>query len=387
MSTERTDQWTFGLYSGQAGLANLHAEWRAMVVQTPAAGYLHTPEWLGAYLHSFATNANRVVCIAARHAGQLRGVFTFESVRQGLPPLGLNTLRLIKNDHMHLADCASADAGSGVWTALLAWMARQRDLKWDLMWTQGVAEDSTLGRWISVTEPTPRISDARHATAWLDCSQGIEQALGGVTRSHRQNVRRLMRRAEQSGELRYDIITTPEALPAALQQFLEVESSGWKGDAGSAILRDPQLVAFYRELIDRFGPLGQCRINLLKLGDETIAAQFGLVTARQLNLLKIGYRPEHSQVAPGNLIMHKTIESVCDDPQLDRLSLVTNPPWAHLWKPQLTPVQRHILFRPGLRGAVIHKLLQRAFAHRHRAEEASHAAPASSPDLSTSPQS
>jgi CelD/BcsL family acetyltransferase involved in cellulose biosynthesis len=170
------------------------------------------------------------------------------------------------------------------------------------------------------------------------------------------------------------MVTRPEELERALEQFLTVESSGWKKDTGTAIALDERLVGFYRALVREFGPRGMCRINVLTLDDQAIAAQFGLISDRQLNLLKIGYSHEHGSVAPGNLIMRDTIEQVCADPALDRLSFVTHPPWSHLWKPQLAPVDYVTLFPETLPGRLTYAAATWLQARRARAAAAAAAA-------------
>jgi hypothetical protein len=208
----------------------------------------------------------------------------------------------------------------------------------------------------------------RTNSAWLDCSQGVDHALAAVSKSFRQNLKRLTRRAESTGALQYRMVTRPDELEAALDQFLAIESSGWKKDTGTAIAQDASLVEFYRGLVRDFGARGLCRINLLTLDGTTIAAQFGLISDRQLNLLKIGYSNDHANIAPGNLIMRDTIEQVCADPALDRLCFVTHPPWAHLWKPHLTSVDYVTLFPATLSGKLAFTVTNWLKARRTQAQ-------------------
>ena len=56
--------------------------------------------------------------------------------------------------------------------------------------------------------------------------------------------------------------------------------------------------------------------------------------------------------------MMRVIERSCADPDLDRLSLVTHPSWAHLWKPQLAEVDHLTLTMPGWDGRLLGRLMQ-----------------------------
>ena len=72
--------------------------------------------------------------------------------------------------------------------------------------------------------------------------------------------------------------------------------------------------------------------------------------AGTLSLLKIGYSHEHSHLAPGNLVMERTLQYACASPHIDVVSLVTGPPWATLWKPHALQVWSHVLVNGTSRG-------------------------------------
>ncbi len=91
-----------------------------------------------------------------------------------------------------------------------------------------------------------------------------------------------------------------------------------------------------------------------------------LLGARTMNLVKIAYLEEESDIAPGHLIMREAIEAACADPGIDRLSFVSSPSWAHLWKPLQEPVRQHLIFRDSLRGWLLHRLHE----HRHQPVQA-----------------
>ena len=359
--------WSFQLGRGLAGLNALHADWQAWLDDLPGSTYLQSPGWIRSYLTTLAEQPDRVHLIAARRAGRLEGVFVLEETSLRLAGLTLRAGRLISGDHMHLSDVAIAGHADALWTAFNAWFKAQRALRWSLIMARGVSADASLAHLLSSRNGQMRnITRPHPPTLWLDCSQNTAHALRNVSRSHTTNVKRLLRRAREQGPLSYEVVTEPAQLDAALQAFFEVEGSGWKVAEGSAIRLHDKLVAFYRGLALEFGPLGRCRINLLRLNGHVIAAQFGLVSNQQLNLLKIGYAPIHAALAPGHLIMQHTIESVCADPALNRLSFVTNPPWAQLWKPEATPVHCHMMFRDSILGRSMHLALRAGMSLRQR---------------------
>lgn len=360
--------WTFQVRHGEPGLQMLRNEWRSALEQYPSTTYLQMPEWFSAYLQTLAPRPRGVHFIAARHQSRLVGVFVVESGTLGGRALGVATLRLITGKHMHLADVGVPAAMSNVWSEFHTWLHRQRELPWQVLLADGICSDSSLASLLRPGEGAAlSVSSANSPTLWLDCRQTLAHALRHVSKSHCANLKRLTRRARELGALSYEAVTDPDRLDAALLDFMQVEASGWKAGAGSAIKLSPSLVAFYARLVREFGARGECRINLLRLNGEVIAAQFGLVSNRQLNLLKIGFASDHAALAPGHLIMQHTIESVCADAQLDRLSFVTNPPWAHLWKPEATATQRIAIFRKSLIGGALYAALRLWLARPRRA--------------------
>jgi CelD/BcsL family acetyltransferase involved in cellulose biosynthesis len=365
--------WTFALTRGAAGFAALRGEWQEMLDGLPRASYQQAPAWLSSYLFALAPRPQDICWVAARSGGRLHAVLALESVSHGPAVLGIRSLRLITGDHMVLSDAAGDPLNVGLWPALHAWLERHSGLSWQFLSAPGVCADSCLGRWLSASPQTiPTITCPVAATLWIDCSGDVKHALRDVSRSHQTNVRRLTRRARELGTLTYEVVTEPTELELAFESFLQVEASGWKGEQGSAIRLHPELVNFYRSLMQQFGARGECRINLLRLNGEVIAAQFGLVSGRQLNLLKIGYQEKYSHIAPGHLIMQNTIDSLCADPRLQRLSFVTRPAWAHLWKPESTGVSHHVILRSSVTGRLM-RLVLRAWQSRPRPHRPSRA--------------
>jgi CelD/BcsL family acetyltransferase involved in cellulose biosynthesis len=349
-----THGWSFALERGATGLERLRAEWQALLGAVVHPSFVQSPEWISSYLRALAPRPNAVCFVAARQGGRLRAVLPLEHRRHGPVGIGPASLHLITGDHLPLADIAGDASTPGLWPALHRWLEHDSGLAWSVLFAAGLRDDGSFARALHAAPPAQRgVFQICHPSLWLDCSGDVTHALRDVSRSHRVNVRRLTRRATELGALDYEVITAPDRLDAAFDAFLQVECSGWKAEEGTAIRLHTELVAFYRSLLEQFGARGECRINLLRLNDEVIAAQFGLVAGRQLNLLKIGYAEKHASLAPGHLIMQRTIENVCADPGLDRLSFVTRPPWAALWKPQSTGVEHHVVFRSSWAGQLL----------------------------------
>lgn len=349
--------WTFSLARGLTGWQTLRRPWQALVDAHQSACMLHQPAWYGAYLHHLCPDPDQVVFVAVWRARTLVAVLPLQVAPHGDGRLVYQEARLVTHAHMILADLAGDPRDAvACWPALLMWLQSRRALPWDVLVLDGVARGSCLAAVLAAHPPATALAEPVRETAWLDCSRDVDHALATVSRSHHGNVRRLQRRAESRAPLRFEVADVTERLDGALRAFFAVESSGWKADAGTAIARHEPLQRFYTALAHQFVQRGACRIHLLHHGDEVIAAQFVVIGGRQMNLLKIGYRESCADIAPGHLIMRAAIEAACADPDIDRLSFVTHPPWAHLWKPQVDPVVQHQLFHPSWRGWLLYQV-------------------------------
>lgn len=358
---EENLDWQFSVEHGRSGFDRLRARWQALVDGWQDASYVQQPAWIGCHMDGLPDGGSEIHFITAERGGRLGGVLALEYRQGGIHAL-MPQLMLVCGEHLIQADLVADRASLDLWPAMMGWLERQRGLRCMALRLPIVGADSALHQAVTLDQGRPTQRAVRGNTAWLDCSHDAEFALREVSRGFRQNLNRLSRRAAQSGELVYQLADTPAALEGALEDFFKVEASGWKKDTGTAILQDPALVRFYRSLVRDYGPRGTCRINVLRLDGQAIAAQFGLISGRTLHLLKIGYSAEHASLAPGNLIMRETISRVCADPALDRLSFVTHPTWAHHWKPHLTPIEYVTVFPDTLFG----RALRNALAWRRR---------------------
>lgn len=378
--------WTFSLETGRAGWMALRGEWLDLARRVPDAALPHHPAWVGAYLAHLCPDPDRLIFVTARHQGSLSAVLPLEVRSRHLHGLAFREAALVEHPHLNLADITcDGRFGARAWRAMLGWMQSGRRVGWDTLRLAPLADGSLLD-WLMRTPGAlpgqPPEAEPIGATAWIDCR---DDPLARTSRAHRANLRRFQRRAESRGPLRYERLDTPAATAGALDHFLAVEADGWKGRAGTAIAvtGSAGVRGFYADLAAQAAPAGGCRIHLLHLGDEVIAAHFAMVTGRTVHLLKIGYREAHADLAPGMLLLRDVLDDVAGDPGLDRVSLVTDPPWAHLWAPQRAPVRQYRLFHPSWRGWLMGQAAQWRRARAESREPVSGLAPLA--DLRTGP--
>ena len=121
--------------------------------------------------------------------------------------------------------------------------------------------------------------------------------------------------------------------------FMRLEDSGWKGQNKTSIIQQPAKLRYYRELTSSYAEDGVLAVNLLKLGDEYIAAQVGVQIGKTLYLLKIAYNEAYSDISPGYLLIDGLISEQESDDFLEKISFVTGVGWIDRWKPSAEVVR------------------------------------------------
>jgi len=374
----------FQAHQGAQGLAALTPEWSARLAAMPGVRFMHFPQWYRAYLNSGRSQESRTWFIAVHRGQELVAVIPlqFQAYRAGwLAPRLIGT---IDDDELQLSDFVFDDTPENrcLLQELTGWLRRQRTLRWDELRLRKVCEDSVLAASARHRLPRAMVPLQYDGSAWFDTAGSYDQATKAMSGTFKRNLRRLSRRAEETAALRFESCQGGAGLGAAFDTFIAIEASGWKGTSGtaSAIRCQPAMLAFYRELVQEFGALDACVINLLWHGTEPVAGQFCLRVGRTLNILKIGFSDAHSNFAPGNLLLERTIRNCCEDDGIDVLSLVNEPPWARNFKPLSKGVWSYYAPNWNPRGLLVHLgLLAKRRWDAHKAHAAAAARPAAPP--------
>jgi hypothetical protein len=321
-------------------------------------------------MNSLEAEASLLWFIAAYRKGALVAVFPmrFQDYRfKGIRPRVFGT---IEHDEMQATDFIfhRTAATEKLLSALAHWLRTQRVIRWDELRLRNLREDSAIAHSARAALPKATVAQRRVGCSYFVTHGTVEQATEAMSGTFKRNLRRLAKRAEQTAPLRVESYRRTEELDKAFDLFIDIEASGWKGEAGvsSAIRCRPPMLAFYREVLRQFSVRNVCVINVLWHGDTPVAGQFCLHLGSTLNILKIGFSDAHARFAPGNLLLERIIAQSCADPRVDFVSLVNDPQWAHNFKPLRFGVWSYCAPNWTARGAMVHLglLAKRAFESR-----------------------
>ena len=359
-SSEGAPNFRIEEYSGLEGLDAIAGEWRRLALGIPNCRFFQFPEWHRSYLSALELDPASVSYFVAYRADQMAAVFPLRHSRRRIHGLTLRTLGLVSHCHITLGDFTFAQHAENatLLQPLVDWLRAQRQFAWDVLVLDRVPDRSAIAFALKAAPPSLLLESACASSSYIPCEQPYEATTSAISGSFKRNLRRLARRAAQTAPLTYWSAHDYAELIEALPRFFAIEASGWKGGEGTAIGCDRSLVSFYRQLVEEFGSQGQCSINFLSHGEKDVAAQFCLRVGGAINLLKIGFDEAHAAIAPGNLIMERTIQACCEDKQIRYVSFVSSPKWGHVWKPLSELVREYQVFNTSPYGRALHSLVR-----------------------------
>jgi CelD/BcsL family acetyltransferase involved in cellulose biosynthesis len=153
---------------------------------------------------------------------------------------------------------------------------------------------------------------------------------------------RFRRKMGRDHEARFEIVEAPRDLAAELADGFRVEASGWKGEAGTAILSSPETELFYRRLAESFHRRDGLRFSRIVLDGETVAFDLCLLHRNRLYLQKTGFDERFRRLAPG-LVLRLSVVERCFESGLTAHELLGS---ASEWKLKFANAERsHVTFR------------------------------------------
>jgi CelD/BcsL family acetyltransferase involved in cellulose biosynthesis len=172
---------------------------------------------------------------------------------------------------------------------------------------------------------------------------------------------RFRRKMGRDHEARFEMVEAPRDLAAELADGFRVEGSGWKGEAGTAILSSPETELFYRRLAESFHERDGLRFSRIVLDGETVAFDLCLLHRNRLYLQKTGFDERFRRLAPG-LVLRLSVVERCFESGLTAHELLGS---ASEWKLKFANAERsHVTFRAYRRNPA--GLARHAYRHSLR---------------------
>jgi CelD/BcsL family acetyltransferase involved in cellulose biosynthesis len=131
--------------------------------------------------------------------------------------------------------------------------------------------------------------------------------LEGVKGKHRREFRRLAKGLadELGGPLE---LVDRAGEPAAVEEFLRLEASGWKGRRETALAADPAHAGFFRSICRDFAARGALELLFLEGGGQAAAARCSLLAGGASFCFKVAYDERFRRYSPGRELELRLID-------------------------------------------------------------------------------
>ncbi|WP_298884497.1 GNAT family N-acetyltransferase [uncultured Bradyrhizobium sp.] len=196
----------------------------------------------------------------------------------------------------------------------------------------------------------PRVLGS-YVRASLDATQDgdglLREALGA---KKLKELRRQRRRLADHGAITFGIARKPDEVKPALETFLQLEASGWKGKRGTALLQDAGDATFIRRAVPALAETAQCEIVSLRAGTTPVAAGIVLRHQDRAFFFKLGIDERFAKYSPGVQLTLDLTRHLCADPTIasaDSTASADHPMIDPIWRGRLAigdvlvPLRRH----------------------------------------------
>jgi len=337
----------------------LAARWERLCEEAGSPPF-YRPEWIAAYLKAFETES-QVVLMTASEGDRLVAVLPMVRKRAWFAGVPVWKLAGAANIHSSQFDilqssCEAGEAAIPAFWNLLKGMPSWNMLELPLLPGNGagmrlIGQASKDGyRTVSVRfneGPILRLKkDGNGRLTWLH----------GTSSHFRHELRRYAKILARETGQEPILVRRTDPDRKALEQFYELEASGWKGQEGSAIQCTPQTRTFYDQVARAAAQGGYFCLHSLETNNRMLAAAFSLETRDGLYLLKIAYDESLYRGGPGQVLFHRILEESAERGIARLFFGGGNDPYKMKWTREILPNFNGYVFSPDLRSRLAFRL-------------------------------
>ncbi|MBV9971394.1 MAG: GNAT family N-acetyltransferase [Xanthobacteraceae bacterium] len=333
-----------------AGLADIVEPWRRLAERAVEPNVFYTPEFALAAAPALGRDVEAILVWSAER--KLLGLLPLRrsSRRYGMKlPLLLGWTHPFAPLGTPLID---REATAQVAAGCLAHLAGDTSLP-KLLLLPSLTEEGPVARALRAAAADrggAHRAFAQHRRAALDLGDGRRDLDEVIGAKRMREARRLRRRLGEAGQVEFALARYPESIAPALQRFLALESQGWKGVAGTALVQSNAHRRFAEEALDALAGRGAATVAELSLHGRVIASVIVLRSGDHAWSWKMAYDERMARFSPGLQAMTDVTAMLVADDTLrfaDSCAVPDHPLMDHLWRDRLAMADVMIAVRPA----------------------------------------
>jgi len=284
--------------------------------------------------HGLPGSNVRAALVFASHTGSeerpplLCGVFPIEeqSRYRGLPA---RVVRLWNHIYsLFPAPLLRRDCAVECLRAFFKWVAVEQPAHTVIEFPELRADSALFGiltETLAQDSLTHLVTDA-HVRAFFRPKADAERYLASVgTAHHRHEWRRQERRLSETGTLVYDSLGSPQDVGKWLDEFIELEMTGWKGKEGTAFGSNASHRAWLEEVVRSAAQRGRLMMLALRLNDRAVALKLNFLSPPGSYAFKIAYDETLSKFSPGVLLELENVRRLHSNPAIGWMDSLAAP--------------------------------------------------------------
>ena len=317
------------LIGGVEIIEKVFTEWTALCEEGASNEPFFRPEWFAAFVKNFE---KEILLITVRRGEKLRAVLPLvrkNGTLHGVPVRKLQAVFNLQTQRFDLIHGQGETEREEIVKAI--WKEIKKQSKWDVLEMRLVKKDSWLGDLLVLakSENYPTGIWKMDGAPFVRLPQSddkeklIEEYFNGLSKNRRQLLKKKLRYLEELGKVEFAVTRGYSA--ELVRKYFELESQGWKGRAGTALLADSRAVQLHDDFARATAEKDALFIHELKLNGETIAVYISIMYDRQTIGWKMSYDEEYSRFSPGNLLFREVLNECMRNgsTELDQLSPAT----------------------------------------------------------------
>jgi CelD/BcsL family acetyltransferase involved in cellulose biosynthesis len=194
-----------------------------------------------------------------------------------------------------------------------------------------------------------------HQRAALDLAAGRPRDLDQIIGAKRmREARRLRRRLDETGRVELVVAHAASDVAPALQRFLTLESRGWKGEAGTALIQSAAHRRLAEAALDALARRGEVTVAEISFDGREIAGVILLRSGDRVWSWKMAYDERMARFSPGLQAMTDVTAALVADESIrfaDSCAVPDHPLMDHLWRDRLAMAYVMIALGPGAKFA------------------------------------
>jgi CelD/BcsL family acetyltransferase involved in cellulose biosynthesis len=312
--------------------------WNSLAARSPQQLPMLSHAWTATYLEKVLPPGSRWACFFAYRGPTLAAVLpvvTRQATRFGVGALALRTPR---DDHTKYGDLlfASVDDADAV-PAVLSAVAREFPNAPYLEINRFPAGSPLLAALKSHALAGPRTWYEDSFGSYLPLPADFASYRSSLSKNFKNNLNKATNKVAQLRDVEFRFTGGRTTSHEDFTEFLTVEASGWKGRAGSAIAKSPQLVEFYSTLVGRLGEVGWLEWQFMTGDGCTLAANLAIRMPKALVIWKLGYNDAYSRCSPGSILIEELVKREVAARAIEEINLTTDQPWYDNWEMRRRP--------------------------------------------------